>query len=164
MVKKGSLAYFLLLGLEKSIEAGTPFMDFMDNPHKFVWTGFRTNLNYSTLYKSVRELRIKGFIETRKTGRQIFLKLTNKGKQEIILKKLLEDKSWDGRWRLVVFDIPERQRFLRRALRTQLKEWQFTPLQKSVWIGKKAVEKELHKFLEKIDISQWVKVFVGKEI
>lgn len=164
MIKKGSLTYFVLLALEKSIEVGTPFLDFVDNPGKFAWTGYRTNLNYSTLYKTVRELRIKGYIETEKTGRQIYLKLTNKGKQEVILKKLLEDNTWDGKWRLIIFDIPEKHRILRRTLRVTLREWQFKPLQKSVWIGRKNVERELVKFLKDVGLSQWVKIFVGKEI
>ena len=163
MIKKGSLTYYLLLGLEKGIESGTPLLDFLDNPGKFAWTGYRTNLNYSTLYKSVRELRLKGYIETEKSGRQIFLKLTDKGRQEIIVKKLLEDKAWDGKKRLVIFDIPEKHRILRRTLRVMLREWQFIPLQKSVWIGNKAVEKELIKFFNDVGLSQWVKVFVGKE-
>ncbi|OGD94381.1 hypothetical protein A2697_00175 [Candidatus Curtissbacteria bacterium RIFCSPHIGHO2_01_FULL_41_44] len=163
MIKKGSLTYYLLLALEKSIETGTPFLDFVDNPRKFVWTGYRTNLNYSTLYKSIRQLRLKGYIETEKSGRQIFLKLTDKGRQEIIVKKLLEEKIWDGKKRLVIFDIPEKHRILRRTLRVMLKEWQFIPLQKSVWIGNKSVEKELTKFLNGVGFSHWVKVFVGKE-
>lgn len=164
MIKKGSLTYYLLLALEKGIETGTPLLDFIDNPGKFVWTGYRTNLNYSTLYKTVRDLRIKGYIETEKTGRQIFLKLTDKGRQEVILKKLLEDNTWDGQWRLVVFDIPEKHRILRRTLRVTLREWQFKPLQKSVWTGRKNIERELVKFLKDVGLSQWVKIFVGKEI
>src|SRR3989344_1786732 len=163
MIKKGSLSYYLLLALEKGIETGTPFFDFVNNPGKFVWTGYRTNLNYSTIYKSIRELRLKGYIETEKTGRQIFIKLTDKGKQEIVIKKLLADKTPDGKKRLVIFDIPEKHRRLRRTLRVLLKEWQFIPLQKSVWVGTKAVEKELIKFVKDVGLSQWVKVFVGKE-
>jgi len=164
MIKKGSLSYYLLLALEKGIETGTPFFDFVNNPGKFVWTGYRTNLNYSTLYKSIRGLQLKGYIETEKTGRQIFIKLTDKGKQEIIVKKLLKNRTWDGKKRLVVFDIPEKYRVLRRTLRVLLRQWQFMPIQKSVWIGNSAVEKELIKFLDNVGLSQWVKVFVGKEI
>lgn len=163
MIKKGSLAYYLLLGLEKSIESGTPLLDFLDNPGKFAWTGYRTNLNYSHLYKKVRELRIKGYIETPKNGRKIFLKLTDKGRQEVVLKKLLEDDKWDGKWRIVIFDIPEKHRHLRDTFRSQLREFQFEPLQKSVWTGRKNVTREIKKFIEDVGLSQWVKIFEANE-
>lgn len=135
----------------------------MDNPSKFVWTGYRTNLNYSHLYKTVRELRIKGYIETPKDGRKIFLKLTDKGKQEVVLKKLLENDSWDGKWRIVIFDIPEKHRHIRDTFRNQLREFQFKRLQKSVWVGKKNVTKELKDFVKQVGISDWVKIFEATE-
>ena len=163
MIKKGSLTYCLLLGLEKGIESGTPLLDFLDNPGKFAWTGYRTNLNYSNFYKTVRQLRIKGYIETPKEGKNILLKLTDKGKQEIVLKKLLEDKSWDGKWRIVIFDIPEKHRHLRHVFRSQLREFQFQPWQKSVWAGRKNVTKELRKFIKEVGLSQWVKIFEATE-
>lgn len=164
MIKKNSLAYFLLLTLEKSIEAGTPILDFLDNPKKFVWTGYRTNLNYSNFYKTVRQLRINGYIDTPREGRKILIKLTDKGKQEIVLKKLLENEHWDGKWRIVIFDIPEKHRRLRDALRGQLRSFQFKPWQKSVWAGRKNVTKELRDFLDKVGLSQWVKILEATNV
>src|SRR3989344_2732209 len=116
MIKKGSLSYYLLLSLEKGLETGTPFLDFLAKPHSFIWTGYRTNLNYSNLYKTIRQLRIRGYIESSKDGRKMLLKLTDKGKQEVTLKKLLENETWDGKWRVIIFDIPEKHRKLRNAL------------------------------------------------
>lgn len=164
MIRKGSLTYLLLLALEKTIESGTPLMDFLTNPHSFVWTGYRTNLNYSSLYRSVRLLRKKGYIETQKDGRKLLLKLTEKGKETVILKKLLEDKKWDGKWRIVIFDIPEKHRKVRNTLRGQLKRWGFIQLQKSVWVTKKDIIIPLKKFVEEVGVSDWVKVFVASEI
>ncbi len=43
-------------------------------------------------------------------------------------------RSWDGRWRLVVFDLPERQNAARVRLRRFLKERNFGYLQNSLWI------------------------------
>ena len=163
-VRKGSLAYFLLIALEKSIETGTSISDFYANPRTFVWTGFRTNLNYSNFYKAVRQLREKGFLETPKDGRKILLKLTDKGKQELILRKLLEDKNWDGKWRIVIFDIPEKHRRIRNVFRNQLRLWQFDQWQKSVWVGKKDVTSEIKKFVKNLNISDWVKIFEAKKI
>ncbi|MBU1033109.1 MAG: hypothetical protein ABII13_01355 [Patescibacteria group bacterium] len=42
--------------------------------------------------------------------------------------------SWDGKWRIVIFDIPENERSLRNAFRRKLRELDFRHLQGSVWI------------------------------
>ncbi|MFA6288713.1 MAG: hypothetical protein WC661_15120 [Opitutaceae bacterium] len=45
------------------------------------------------------------------------------------------DRSWDGRWRLVIFDLPEAQNKQRVKLRRTLKDLRFGYLQNSVWIS-----------------------------
>lgn len=43
-------------------------------------------------------------------------------------------KKWDGKWRVVVFDVWENTRFKRDALRYEIKNFGFVQLQRSVWI------------------------------
>jgi DNA-binding transcriptional regulator PaaX len=43
-------------------------------------------------------------------------------------------KRWDGKWRVVTFDIPERHRGLRDRIRTKLREAGFAMLQGSIWV------------------------------
>ena len=45
------------------------------------------------------------------------------------------DRGWDGKWRMVVFDLPEDRRGLRNELRKQLRAARFGGLQGSVWIS-----------------------------
>lgn len=45
-----------------------------------------------------------------------------------------QKKKWDGRWRMVVFDIPERRRRIRIRLRDFMGEVGFVRLQDSVWV------------------------------
>lgn len=42
--------------------------------------------------------------------------------------------SWDGLWRIVMFDIPEHKRGARDAIRRLLKQLGFKQIQRSVWI------------------------------
>ncbi|MCX6753836.1 MAG: hypothetical protein NTV03_02150 [Candidatus Nomurabacteria bacterium] len=65
------------------------------------------------------------FIE--KDGKK-FLKLTEKGK---LFKK---PKKWDNKWRIVIFDIPQKKRLQRDNLRFTLKQIGFVKLQNSVWV------------------------------
>ncbi len=46
----------------------------------------------------------------------------------------VERRRWDGKWRVVVFDIQERQRHKRDELREMLGRTGFTRLQDSVWV------------------------------
>ncbi|MDD2764363.1 MAG: PaaX family transcriptional regulator C-terminal domain-containing protein [Opitutaceae bacterium] len=49
-------------------------------------------------------------------------------------------RPWDGRWRLVLFDVPETQRALRQRLRQKLRALGFGYLQNSAWISPDPVE------------------------
>jgi len=51
-------------------------------------------------------------------------------------------RTWDGRWRLVVFDVPTTQNAQRKRLQRYLKEKNFGFLQQSVWITPDALEEE----------------------
>ena len=43
-------------------------------------------------------------------------------------------KRWDKRWRMIVFDIPERRKGVRDRLRRTMREFGFLRLQDSVWV------------------------------
>lgn len=48
--------------------------------------------------------------------------------------KIKKPRKWDGKWRLVFFDISNLKRIYREAFRGKLKELGFYQLQKSVWV------------------------------
>src|SRR3989344_2516739 len=47
--------------------------------------------------------------------------------------KLQKPKKWDKKWRVIIFDIPERTRKIRDHIRILFKSAEFYPLQESVW-------------------------------
>jgi phenylacetic acid degradation operon negative regulatory protein len=49
-------------------------------------------------------------------------------------KVLLPPKEWDGRWRVVLFDVPESKRPIRDYIRGVLKRYGFKEFQRSMWI------------------------------
>ncbi len=67
----------------------------------------------------------------------MFLKLTHKGQLEGLIQKVSVERSeeWDGKWRLVIFDIPESSKEKRSLFRTLLKKNQFVKLQAGVYIS-----------------------------
>jgi len=84
-------------------------------------------------------LKKQGLIKIEKRGKQIYIKLTKEGKKkagrfQIDSLEIKKPKRWDGKWRLVIFDISELKKIYRETFRGKLKELKFYPLQKSVWI------------------------------
>ena len=78
--------------------------------------------------------------------------LTPWGRIEIIktvIKKRKDRKfRWDGKWRGIIFDIPELNRKDRVVLRKELKWMGFVELQKSVWVVPYGIEIELRTLLK----------------
>lgn len=67
------------------------------------------------------------------------LRLTQKGVRAFTLQNASanlkkEQKRWDGRWRVLIFDVPERRRNVRNRMRRMLATLGFQPLQQSVWV------------------------------
>lgn len=70
---------------------------------------------------------------------EIEVRLTESGKERARVIRFEEmeikrQKKWDGKWRLVMFDVPESRKRARRALSDKLRELNFYQLQKSVWV------------------------------
>jgi len=74
-----------------------------------------------------------------KDGRK-YLRLTETGRQSVALEQAKislqtrKKKRWDRRWRMVVFDIPERRYRTRNRLRGVMRDVGFIRLQDSVWV------------------------------
>ena len=70
---------------------------------------------------------------------QNFLQLTQEGQRVLKRMQTQEDalkkpKRWDGRWRILIFDIPEYRKSVRDKLRRSLQAVGFIFLQDSVWV------------------------------
>src|SRR4030042_2711285 len=81
----------------------------------------------------------QGSIDVEYSGKQMHITLTKEGKKlagkyQIDDLKIKKPKKWDGRWRILIFDIPSIHKVKREALRGKLKELGLFQLQKSVWI------------------------------
>lgn len=95
--------------------------------------------------------------------------LTEKGKEKV--KKFIFDelkigqpKSWDGKWRLVIFDIPEIKRKARVALKNKLKDMGFYQCQKSAWIYPFLCIEEVEFIKDVLNIKPFVKIFIIDEM
>jgi phenylacetic acid degradation operon negative regulatory protein len=95
------------------------------------------------------------------------LELTSKGgrafKRRFNL-LLLQGKKWDGSFMIVIFDVPETQRNVRKVLRHKLIELGFGMLQKSVWISPYHFEEDMREFLASKNLDSVVIVLSAKKL
>ncbi len=97
------------------------------------------------------------------------LVLTEKGKQIILTYNINElkfpkRKVWDGYWRVIIFDIPEKLKRARDAVSLILKQAGAYPLQKSVFIYPYDCKNELEFLIEFYNLRKYVRTFIAKEI
>ena len=109
-------------------------------------------------------------LKIKKVGGKFTIELTKEGKQkfkQIQLENLRIAKppKWDGKWRIVIFDIPDNtMRSAREILRARLKGWEFYPLQKSVWICPWPCEDEIRLVAELYGVVPYVHIIVAEKI
>ena len=68
-----------------------------------------------------------------------YLTITEKGRRQLNILEardfnLQKPRRWDRKWRVIIFDIGEKQRRIRDQLRITLNKIGFVKLQKSVWV------------------------------
>lgn len=165
MYRKKSLSNFVLLALEKAVDGYIRLEDFLYHPGYYAYSnGWEYPLKKSNLSKVLKHLREKGWVEFTDDS-SLLIRFTDKGKEKAVLAKiLLEEDKWDGRWRMVLFDIPEKRRVVRDVLRAKLKSWGFMPWQQSIWITKKNCTKPLREFIKNVGIKEWVKVLESDDV
>lgn len=69
----------------------------------------------------------------------------------------------DGVHRLVAFDIPEKERSKRDAIRLELVAAGFTQLQKSVWYGERPLPSDFMELIDALNLSRHVHIFSVRE-
>jgi len=103
--------------------------------------GFEKSQKYKKkkVYDTFYRLRQRGDIKVTEKNNQIYISLTKKGKKKagrlnIDSIEIKKPKKWDGKWRIIIFDIVELKKLYREVFRGKLKELGFCQLQKSTWI------------------------------
>lgn len=101
-------------------------------------------------------------VGSKKKARWELTTMGNERRQETI-RLLNQKKKSDGVMRLVIFDIPERERKKRDILRAELIECDFQQLQKSVWQGEHPLPESFVGLLDELALADKVHIFSVRE-
>ena len=120
--------------------------------------------------RSFYYLRDRGMINIEYRGKQIYISLTKEGrkrlgKYNIDNLKIKKLKKWDKKWRVLIFDIQDKHKIKREALRGKIKELGLYQLQKSVWVYPYEFQKEIEILRNFFQLSNGeIKVIVADKI
>lgn len=116
----------------------------------------------SEVERVVGKLVRNGWVEKKETREGIKIIITDKGRRQILIFQLEnlrpKKEKWDGKWRIVFFDVEEEKRKKRDDLRRYLKKLGFYQMQKSVWVCPYDCDKEVKYIREILGVPHEVKV------
>jgi DNA-binding transcriptional regulator PaaX len=90
--------------------------------------------------RSIKQLASDGLIECFQSDFQPYFRLSDEGKKRLNYNALDNDttlvsNNWDGKWRIIILDLPEERKSERESLRYLLKKAGFICLKNSVWVS-----------------------------
>lgn len=122
-------------------------------------------LKQETLKTNLHRLKKKGLIA--KDPRQKVYYLTDRGEEFVSYIKnryLILKKPWDGKLRLLIFDIPEEKKHWREWIRQELLLMQFQQLQKSVYVGKNPLPESFYQEIKEAGLVSYIFILTAGEI
>jgi len=123
----------------------------------------------SRLKERLQSLEKRGWIKVEEEEDCYIITLVEKGKLKAIQYqiddlKIQKPEKWDKKWRIVIFDIPNKKRIAREVLRNKLKEMNFYPLQESVFIHPYPCEKEIEVIKKAYEIWPYVNFITADKV
>jgi len=147
-------AAILAPGLPLAIK---PFIDLKKENDYKKWKQF----NQTRLKQVLKRLKNQKIIEITPSEHGDVIQITEKGKKKNLnfsLEDLRLQKKWDGKWRLIIYDIAKEKKKERDYLREILKRLKCFQLQKSVYITPYCCEDEIEYIRQLLGIGQEVKI------
>ena len=162
------LIFLAAIGITLSSPAGTRAFIKELNKYIFEEQGERGKQYESQqLSQALYHLKKRKAVRVRKVDGKTLIELTEKGKKrkleyDIERLRVPGQVRWDGKWRMVMFDISEDKKVAREALRGKLRQLGFVQFQKSVWIYPYPCEDEIDFITEFFSIAKYVNLITVK--
>jgi CRISPR-associated endonuclease Cas2 len=173
LFKKGEVVKKVFLAAGTGLAIGTimafpplaiPFKVILETVEEREW-----EVNYRQIKRSLKKLEKEKIVALQEKDGELLVTFRKKGK-ELLLKYKLDElrikkpKQWDKKWRIVIFDIPEKKKLARNVLREKLKELGFYRLQKSVFVYPYDCEREIELIKRVYEVGPFVRFIVADSI
>ncbi len=165
-----------LWDIYSALEKVGDVVDFTLNPHavKFmpghnnpIFAKYRHDKNKKAFHDLVYYAKRKGFIAVKNLEGKKAIMLTKEGLSKALKASFImkgKKKRKDGKWAMLIFDVPEKYRKSRNLLRSVLHNLGYKMFQQSVWITPYDVSEKTEKLLQMYSLDKYVKIFLIEEI
>lgn len=154
---------FFISALLQSLDLDIPLMP-LETPYE--WMARKRKFSRGQYRATLRGLKSRGVLEIIKKQKEEFIKLTEKGALRVLLEKARIQKTlhWDGKWRIVIFDIPEDFHLARDRFRRLLKQNHFIKLQASVFISPYPLSRDAINYLQQSGLMGFIRIMKVEEM
>lgn len=142
---------------------------FFPHPYSHLFCNHKKERSF---YVALHRLEKRGLVSKHKIKNSRIFRLSRKGEKEAFFCHLdaqlalyrPKKQKWDGYWRIVFFDVPEKRRRHRDYLRQMLKTIGFKELQKSTWITPHKIPEFLKELLWEERIKHFTRFITVRDI
>lgn len=125
-----------------------------------LFTVFGKAQDYKSFYNNLYRLIKQGLLKKEGDVKSSTLLITEEGIR--LINRFHPEK--DDIWKIVIFDIPEQQKFVRTVLRSKLKSLGFKKWQNSIWISPYKLDPDIESELKELGSKFFVRLIKTKEI
>ncbi len=139
----------------------------LPGPKNPIFKKYRKERGAREFSKLIYYLKQKGYIKIENLKNRKALLLTKNGigkalKASFKIKK--DKKRRDGKWIMLIFDIPQKYKKSRELLRSILVNSGFKLFQQSVWVSPYDISEKIEKILQMYSLDRYVKIFLIEEV
>lgn len=158
--------------LEKAGDAATFILDRrmsrsvigVENP---IFAKYRHDKSRAKFKRLIHYAKANGYISVKNLEGKKAIMLTKEGINKVLKASFIAEdrkKRKDGRWTMLIFDVPEKYRKSRDLLRSILHNLGYKLFQQSVWVTSYDVSEKTEKLLQMHNLEEFVKIFLIEEI
>ncbi len=132
-----------------------------------IFAKYRHDENKKAFTNLIYYAKRKGFIRVKNLEGKTAIILTKEGLGKALKASFIMEgkkKRKDGKWAMLIFDVPEKHRQSRDLLRSVLHNLGYKILQQSVWVTPYDVSETTEKLLRMYSLDKYVKIFLIEEI
>ena len=143
----------------------------IDEIYKYIKEKSNSKIPKNKIKRALKTLEKKEILYLEEKDNKVFVHIKDKKNvlvQKYSLKALLDfkkkSKKWEGKWFLVIFDVPEKQKNKRDYMRRFLVDLGFYPYQKSVYLFPYECEKEVELIKKIVEGTRYMKYIIAERI
>ncbi|HET7615945.1 MAG TPA: phenylacetic acid degradation operon negative regulatory protein PaaX [Bacillales bacterium] len=150
----------------------TLYGDYISHYGNEIWIGSLIRLleafghNEQSVRAAISRMNKQGWVKSRRVGNKSYYRLSERGVRRIneAAKRIfkLQPDDWDGKWRMLMYTIPEEKRQIRDELRKEIVWSGFGMLSSGLWISPNRLEKQVRDLIDKYEIAPYVHFFISE--